>query len=308
MLAREYSRASLVGKGVEFVYLAASDRTVHWHRGGGEELSGTDHPGRGCTADRPRRRSSGAGGWRRASGGVDQALIEDVVRAGGSVYRTHGAGFMLVRARPAPYLGRVRRLVPRAGRQRRARLEPGAGRPRGSRPAASGAWVDHAPMRAAVPGDRHDRFSQDDLDALAPGLGERARAGATLPALLGAPQSGLDDPNPGRGNVACLGRPVRLFRRAGEGFHPPNLVQHRPYRIAGGLRRRLGRRHLLLSAPARRVASRPSGQRVVLVRAKRHADQLGSGGGARQPRGGYLVAGSARLLDRLPAGGGCVRR
>ena len=96
VLAREYSRAALVGKGVEFVYLAASDRTVHWHCGGGESYREPTTLAGGALLI-ARDALERAGGWRRVSGGVDQALIEDVVRAGGSVYRTHGAGFMLVR-------------------------------------------------------------------------------------------------------------------------------------------------------------------------------------------------------------------
>ncbi len=98
VLAQEYSQATLVGKGCEFVYLSASDRSVHWHSGGGENcrepatLSGGALLIVGDELDR-------VDGWRRAPGGVDQALIEDVVQAGACVYRTHGAGFMQVRHR-----------------------------------------------------------------------------------------------------------------------------------------------------------------------------------------------------------------
>ena len=96
VLAREYSQATLVGKGVEFVYLAASDRTVHWHRGGGESYRQPTTLAGGALLI-ARDALDRVGGWRRLPGGVDQALIGDVVRAGGSVYRTHGTGFMLVR-------------------------------------------------------------------------------------------------------------------------------------------------------------------------------------------------------------------
>ncbi len=96
VLAHEYSRATLVGKGVEFVYLAASDRTVHWHRGGGESYREPTTLAGGALLI-ARDALDRAGGWRPAPRGVDQMLIGDVDRAGGSVYRTHGAGFMLVR-------------------------------------------------------------------------------------------------------------------------------------------------------------------------------------------------------------------
>ena len=38
-----------------------------------------------------------AGGWRRIPRSVDRGLIDDVERVGGTVYRTHGAGYILVR-------------------------------------------------------------------------------------------------------------------------------------------------------------------------------------------------------------------
>ena len=95
VLAQEYSQAPLVGKGVEFVYLAASDRTVHWHCGSGESYQTSTLAGGAqlITRDELAR----VGGWPRVSRGVDQGLIDAVVRARGCVYRTHGAGFMLVR-------------------------------------------------------------------------------------------------------------------------------------------------------------------------------------------------------------------
>ena len=37
------------------------------------------------------------GGWKRQRRWVDQALIHDIVRAGGRIYRTHPYGFLLVR-------------------------------------------------------------------------------------------------------------------------------------------------------------------------------------------------------------------
>ena len=95
VLARAYSGAGLVGKGVEFVYLAGADRTLHCRSGGGEAYrssslaGGTLLVGRGDLAR--------VGGWRDAPRGVDLALVNAALRAGLGVYRTHGAGYVLVR-------------------------------------------------------------------------------------------------------------------------------------------------------------------------------------------------------------------
>ena len=93
-LAREYSGAALVGKFPATVYLTRGDRTVRRRRVPGETWSsaitgGTMLIGR---ADLER-----AGGWRRAARHVDAALVEDVRRGGGGVYRTHDAGYVMVR-------------------------------------------------------------------------------------------------------------------------------------------------------------------------------------------------------------------
>ncbi len=95
VLAREYSGANLVGKFHEFVYLAESDQTVYQHHGGNERY--TTGSLDGGTMLISRNDLARAGGWRPAPRHVDEALWKDVVRAGGRLYRTHGAGFMLVR-------------------------------------------------------------------------------------------------------------------------------------------------------------------------------------------------------------------
>ena len=95
VLAHEYSRAQLVGKGMEFLYLAASDRTMLWRQGDNERYRASLPAGGAMLV--ARRDLDRAGGWRKAPRGVDKMLMEDVLRAGGSVYRTHGAGFMQVR-------------------------------------------------------------------------------------------------------------------------------------------------------------------------------------------------------------------
>ena len=95
VLAREYSGAQLVGKWLEFVYLAASNRTIRWFNGCGECYQTSALAG--GTLLISRRDLDGVGGWRKVPGGVDTALAEDVLRASGRIYRTHAVGFMLVR-------------------------------------------------------------------------------------------------------------------------------------------------------------------------------------------------------------------
>ena len=95
VLAHEYSRAQLVGKSIEYIYLAASDRTLLWRNGDNERYR-VFLPAGGASLI-ARRDLDRVGGWRKAPRGVDKTLMEDVLRTGGSVYRTHGAGFLLVR-------------------------------------------------------------------------------------------------------------------------------------------------------------------------------------------------------------------
>ena len=95
VLAREYSGAQLVGKWREFVYLAASDRTIRRFHGGGERYQALTLPGGALLISR--RDLDRAGGWRKAPRGVDTALAADVLRAGGRIYRAHAAGFLMVR-------------------------------------------------------------------------------------------------------------------------------------------------------------------------------------------------------------------
>ena len=94
VLAHEYSGAALVGKFPATVYLARSDRTLRQRRVPGETWS---HSIAGGTMLLARADLERAGGWRPLRRHVDRALIEDVVRAGGTVYRTHDAGYLLVR-------------------------------------------------------------------------------------------------------------------------------------------------------------------------------------------------------------------
>ena len=93
-LAHAYSGATLVGKSIETVYLAGRDETLRVRHGAAETYADEVAGGTLLVA---RRDLDRAGGWRRVPSGVDRALVEDVRRADGSVYRTHGAGFALVR-------------------------------------------------------------------------------------------------------------------------------------------------------------------------------------------------------------------
>ena len=95
VLAHEYSQAQVVFKGLEFVYLSMVDKTVHRISGYGEDYRAMTFAG--GTLLLSRRDLDRVGGWRRRSGGVDLALVKDVLRMRGCPYRTHGAGFMLVR-------------------------------------------------------------------------------------------------------------------------------------------------------------------------------------------------------------------
>ena len=94
VLAHEYSGAALVGKFPATVYLARSDRTVRCRRVRAETWSDSITGGALLIS---RADLDRAGGWRRARRHVDRALIDDVLRAGGGVYRTHDAGYLLVR-------------------------------------------------------------------------------------------------------------------------------------------------------------------------------------------------------------------
>lgn len=94
VLASVYSDATLVGKIAQFVYLAGVQRTVQVRRGQGESYR--RHLA-GGTLLIARSDLEKVGGWANVPRAVDWALEESVVRAGGSVYATHGAGFVLVR-------------------------------------------------------------------------------------------------------------------------------------------------------------------------------------------------------------------
>ena len=97
VLAQEYSHAPLVGKGAEFVYLAAADRTIRRPTGGAEQFETIGSPIDGAALLVTRPALDRIGGWKGSGEHVAQVLIDNVVRAGERVYRTHPHGFVLVR-------------------------------------------------------------------------------------------------------------------------------------------------------------------------------------------------------------------
>ena len=94
VLAHGYSGAGLVGKCAATVYLAHQDRTVRCRRSPSETRSRTIAGGTMLIVRSDLLR---AGGWRRASRHVDGTLVDDVLSAGGAVYRIHDEGYILVR-------------------------------------------------------------------------------------------------------------------------------------------------------------------------------------------------------------------
>jgi GT2 family glycosyltransferase len=96
VLAHEYSRAPLVGKGAEFVYLEGSGAVLRRFRDGGERYITTQSIAGGALMI-TRHCFDAVLGWRPIPRSVDQALIADVVSGGHRAYRTHGFGYVLVR-------------------------------------------------------------------------------------------------------------------------------------------------------------------------------------------------------------------
>ena len=94
ILASGYSHADLVGKSSEFVYLTRQDQTIRRDLGNNEVESRTLGGGTILIRSSLLR---GTYGWRALSKGIDIALIEDAILAGGRVWRTHPFGYLLRR-------------------------------------------------------------------------------------------------------------------------------------------------------------------------------------------------------------------
>ena len=98
VLAHEYSRAELVGKSAEYVYLEQIDQTVRDRQR--QKFSEQYIPFIGVSGGVlmiSRHDFEQAGGWRRVPRRVDIALAQDVAALGGRIYWTHGAGYLRVR-------------------------------------------------------------------------------------------------------------------------------------------------------------------------------------------------------------------
>ncbi|WP_419912310.1 glycosyltransferase family 2 protein [Candidatus Poriferisodalis sp.] len=98
VLAHEYSRAELIGKSAEYVYLERLNTTVRDQNR--QKFSERYIPFVGVSGGVlmiSRHDLEAAGGWRRVPRRVDIALAHDITLAGGRIYWTHGAGYLRVR-------------------------------------------------------------------------------------------------------------------------------------------------------------------------------------------------------------------
>ena len=89
--AHEYSRAILVGSGVQFIYLTKADITVR--RGMTQAYKYGGHPG-GPTILLARDDLRSVGNWARVNRAIDTALADAVAAAGGSVYQGNPLNFL----------------------------------------------------------------------------------------------------------------------------------------------------------------------------------------------------------------------
>jgi hypothetical protein len=91
VLARGFSGATLIGKGIEFVHLEDADVTVR--RRSGQPEAETDVVA-GGTMLIARDELEQLGGWRPVPRSVDRGLLDRVNRAGATIYRTHPLGYL----------------------------------------------------------------------------------------------------------------------------------------------------------------------------------------------------------------------
>ena len=94
VLAQGYSGAQLVGKRAEVVYIKARYQTVLLSAGASEAY-GLRPNGSALLVSREDLET--LGGWRRTPRSEDTALLNSVARAGGAIYGTHSAGYVVVR-------------------------------------------------------------------------------------------------------------------------------------------------------------------------------------------------------------------
>ncbi len=94
VLARMYSSAQLVGKALDWIHVEAADITAFRPTYPAESYATFVAGG---TMLISKADLLAAGGWRPVPKSIDRALIEQVKRMGGLVYRTHGLGYVYVR-------------------------------------------------------------------------------------------------------------------------------------------------------------------------------------------------------------------
>jgi hypothetical protein len=94
VLARMYSGAQLVGKALDWIHVEADGITAFRPAYPAESYATFVAGG---TMLISKADLLEAGGWRPVPKSIDRALIEQVKRIGGLVYRTHGLGYVYVR-------------------------------------------------------------------------------------------------------------------------------------------------------------------------------------------------------------------
>ena len=94
VLARMYSGAQLIGKALDWIHVEADDVTAFRPAYPAESYATFVAGG---TMLISKADLLEAGGWRPVPKSIDRALIEQVKRIGGLVYRTHGLGYVYVR-------------------------------------------------------------------------------------------------------------------------------------------------------------------------------------------------------------------
>ena len=94
VLARMYSGATLVGKALDWIYVESANTTAFRPEYPAETYAPFVAGG---TLLISRADLDALGGWRPVAKSVDRALIERVQATGGSIYRTHGLGYLYER-------------------------------------------------------------------------------------------------------------------------------------------------------------------------------------------------------------------
>jgi hypothetical protein len=94
LYALDYSRADLVGSGVQFVYMHAADRTLRRNLDQAYRYGG--HPG-GPTFLLRRETLDAVGDWPRVRRAIDTGLNDSIVNSGGMVYQSGALNFVFNR-------------------------------------------------------------------------------------------------------------------------------------------------------------------------------------------------------------------